>query len=223
MSQQINLYNPIFLKQEKYFSTKAIAQALVLVVIGLMAFYAFALVQTRSAEGLLAQTRAQVAKQRERFVAAAPKLTPATRSKVLEAELARAESEVKTRRGTLDALSTGELGNTTGFSEFLAALARQSTAGVWLTGIVIGESGRELRIDGRALRAELVPAYLKALNEEPVMRGRDVTEMKVAAKEAPPLVAKAPVPAGPARYVEFGLVAGIRGAPATPTTKAEAR
>jgi hypothetical protein len=32
--------------------------------------------------------------------------------------------------------------------------------------------------------------------------------MKVAAKEAPPAAAKAPAPAGPARYVEFALAAG---------------
>jgi hypothetical protein len=210
MSQQINLYNPIFLKQEKYFSTKAIGQAFALVVAGLAAFYAFALVQTRSAEGLLAQTRAQVTQQRARFVAVAPKFTPAARSKVLEAELVRVEMEVKTRRDTLNALSTGELGNTTGFSEFLAALARQTVQGVWLTGIVIGESGKDLRIDGRALRPELVPAYLKALNEEPVMRGREVTEMKVAAKDAPKADAKSASPAGPERYVEFGLTAGAR-------------
>ncbi len=210
MSQQINLYNPIFLKQEKYFSTKAIGQAFALVVAGLAAFYAFALVQTRSAESLLAQTRAQVAEQRGRFVAVAPKFTPASRSKVLEAELVRMEKEVKTRRDTLNALSTGELGNTTGFSEFLAALARQTVQGVWLTGIVIGESGKDLRIDGRAVRPELVPAYLKALNEEPVMRGREVTEMKVAAKDAPKPDAKSARPVGPERYVEFGLTAGAR-------------
>lgn len=210
MSQQINLYNPIFLKQEKYFSTKAIGQAFALVVAGLAAFYAFALVQTRSAEGLLAQTRAQVTQQRDRFVAVAPKFTPAARSKVLEAELVRVEKEVKTRRDTLNALSTGELGNTTGFSEFLAALARQTVQGVWLTGIVIGESGKDLRIDGRALRPELVPAYLKALNEEPVMRGREVTEMKVTAMDAPKSDAKSARPVGPERYVEFGLTAGAR-------------
>ena len=208
MSQQINLYNPIFLKQEKHFSAKAILQALGLVVIGVAGFYVFALIQTRSAEALLAQTREQVDKQRERFVAVAPQFTPAVRSKVLEAELLRVESEVKARRSTLDVLSTGELGNTKGFSEYLGALARQSVPGVWLTGIVIGESGRDLRIEGRALRPELVPAYLKSLNEEPVMRGREVTEMKVAAKEVPPAAAKAPSPAGPARYVEFGLAAG---------------
>jgi hypothetical protein len=210
MSQQINLYNPIFLKQEKYFSTKAIGQAFALVVAGLAAFYAFALVQTRSAEGLLAQTRAQVTQQRDRFVAVTPKFTPAARSKVLEAELVRVEKEVKTRRDTLNALSTGELGNTTGFSEFLAALARQTVQGVWLTGIVIGESGKDLRIDGRALRPELVPAYLKALNEEPVMRGREVTEMKVTAMDAPKSDAKSARPVGPERYVEFGLTAGAR-------------
>jgi hypothetical protein len=224
MSQQINLYNPIFLKQEKYFSAKAISQALGLVVIGLFAFYAFALLQTRNAESLLVETRSQVNAQRGRLVSLTPRFAPEARSKVLEAELARTETEAKTRRGTLEALSTGELGNTTGFSEFLAALARQAVSGVWLTGIAIGESGKDLRIDGRALSADLVPAYLKALNGEPMMRGREVTEMKVAAKEAARDGAKAAMPAtGPSRYVEFGLVAAVRGATPAPGAKGPPR
>lgn len=213
MSQQINLYNPIFLKQEKYFSSRAIAQALALVAVGLVALYAYALVQMRSAEALGAHTRAQVAAQRDRLVKITAKFSPESRSRVLEAEVARVEAEVKSRQATLAALSTGELGNTAGFSEYMAALGRQALPGVWLTGVSLGESGEDLRIQGRALRAELVPAYLKALNQEPMMRGRHVTEMKLAAKtiEGGP---DKPA-AGPARFIEFTLVArtGVAAAP----------
>ncbi|HYD55473.1 MAG TPA: PilN domain-containing protein [Burkholderiales bacterium] len=206
MSQQINLYNPIFLKQEKYFSSRAIAQALGLVIVGLAVLYVFALTQTRKAEALGAETRAQVAAQRDRLVKITPRFSPEARSKVLEAEAARLEAEVKTRRATLDALSTGELGNTSGFSEYMAALGRQAVEGVWITGVSIAESGGELHIQGRALRPELVPAYLQALNQEPMMRGRQVTEMKLAARQATPTEKPAP---RPSQYVEFSLAAKI--------------
>ena len=42
MSQQINLFNPIFLKQKKYFSVVTMLQALLLIVLGSMLFFAYA-------------------------------------------------------------------------------------------------------------------------------------------------------------------------------------
>jgi len=63
-----------------------------------------------------------------------------------------------------------------------------------------------------------VPAYLRALNREPMMRGRQVVEMKLAAKEARPAPGAAkPANAQPEQYVEFTLVAPLR--PAQPTAK----
>ena len=215
MSQQINLYNPIFLKQEKHFSARTIVQALALIVAGLGTFYVYALVQTRAAERVTREQRDQVASQREQLVKLGPKFSPEGRSKTLESEVARLEAEVKARQSVIAALSTGELGNTAGFSEFLAALGRQAVPGVWLTGLNIGESGNNLQVLGRALRPELVPAYLRALSNEPMMRGRRVIEMKLAAKTAapPPPPAQgetAKAPLGPQRFVEFTVSAPLR-------------
>ena len=212
MSQQINLYNPIFLKQEKHFSARTIAQGLGLIVAGLAAFYAYALVQTRAAESATREQRDQVAVQRAQLVKLGPQFSPEGRSKALEAEVARLEAEVKARQAVLAELSTGELGNTAGFSEFLAALGRRALPGVWLTGLSIGEAGNDLQVSGRALRPELVPAYLKALSEEPMMRGRRVTEMKLAGKvAAPPAPGGAANAApGPRRYIEFTVSAPLR-------------
>ena len=219
MSQQINLYNPLFLKQEKHFSARTMVQALGVIALGLAALYAYAFIETRAAERTAQQHREQLTAQRDQLVKLGAKLAPQGRSKALEAEIARLDPEVNARQATLAALGTGELGNTAGFSDFLAAFGRQALPGVWLTGISIGESGNELVVHGRALRAELVPAYLRALNGEPMMRGRRVTEMKLAAKAAPPAAsASAPKvrPAEPERYVEFTLSAPLRIAEAPP-------
>jgi hypothetical protein len=213
MSQQINLYNPIFLKQEKHFSARTMVQALALIAVGLSAFYAYALVQTRTAERLAREYGDQVARQRDQLVQLGPKLSPEGRSKALESEAARLEAEVKTRRTTLSAISTGELGNTTGFSEFLGAFSRQAIPGIWLTGLDIADSGNDLQVQGRALRPELVPTYLKALNSEPMMRGRRVTQMKLAAKSTAasgPANDGAGERTGPQRFVEFTVTAPLR-------------
>ena len=74
-------------------------------------------------------------------------------------------------------------------------------------------------LNGRVLYAELVPAYIRALNREAVMRGRSVTELRMTAREERDTAATAAPGANPAalaaasapsRYVEFSLTA-LRG------------
>ena len=227
MSQQINLYNPLFLKQERYFSARAMLQALGMIALGLSAFYAYALVQTLEAEGLTRDNQAQLAAQREQFVKLGGSLPPQGRSKQLESEIARLEAEVKSRQSVVAALHTGELGNTAGFSGYFAAFGRKAMPGVWLTGFSLGESGNDLQVRGRVLHPDLVPAYLRVLNDEPVMRGRQVTELKLSAKEPVAVGQSAAAPARsavPERFVEFSFTAPLRVAePAKPGAKPESK
>ncbi len=203
MSQQINLYNPLFLKQEKHFSSRTMMHGLAVIVAAIAVVFVVGLVQTHSADRLAAQYRDQLAREQTQVTSLIGQTSSATRSKALESEVAQLEAQVKLRQATLRALSTGELGNTAGFSEFLAALGRQSLSGVWLTGIRIDDAGNGLSLEGRALRAELLPAYLSRLNHEPMMRGRRVTEMKLTASAGRE-------PQGtPARFVEFSLAAPL--------------
>jgi Tfp pilus assembly protein PilN len=214
MTQQINLYDPKFRRQEKPFSSKSIGYALAAVVLGLGALSVYGAMGVRNAEQLAADSARQLATEREKLVQLGGKLGPQARSKALEVEVTRLEGEVKARQNVLSALGTGGLGNTEGFSEFMAALGRQTVPGVWLTAVKIGEEGNDLEVLGRALRPDLVPAYLRALNNEPMMRGRRVTEMKLAAKSSAPVAATpgvAPKPqAAPERFVEFTLTAPLR-------------
>ena len=48
MSQQINLFNPIFMKQRKYFSLLTMLQALGLIIAGSLVFYGYAIYQVAS-------------------------------------------------------------------------------------------------------------------------------------------------------------------------------
>jgi hypothetical protein len=207
MSQQINLYNPIFLKKEKHFSARTMLHALGVIALGLAALCGYAFYASQAAERTAQQYRDQVASQRNQLTQLVAQLSAQGRSKALEAEIKRVQGEIAAKAATLEVLGTGELGNTAGFSEFFAAFGRQALSGVWLTGITIGDSGNELHVNGRALQAELVPAYLSALNREEMMRGRRVTELKLAARSAgaTPGVAK-----GPEQFVEFAISAPLR-------------
>jgi hypothetical protein len=236
MAQQINLFNPIFLQQKKHFSAVTMLQALGLMLAGILVFYVYASFETRKLTRLADDSRKQLQVQGEQVVKYTREFSPQGRSKALEEELARAAAQLKQREDLMAMLRTGALGNTEGFARYLSALARQTMAGVWLTGMSIGGDEVDLQLGGRVLHADLVPAYVRALNHEEVMRGRRIAEMRLTAREerdpqptaapgaaapgaaapgatAPGATAKPP-PA-PLRYVEFSISA-VRGAPPPP-------
>lgn len=220
MSQQINLFNPLFMRREKYFSTRTMLQSLAMIALGLMAIYAYALWQSTDLRGLAAGYSGQLAAQRAQFVS----LSGQGRSKLLEAEVARLEADLRGRRGVLDVMQGGSgLGNTSGFSRFFAAFARHPMRGVWLTNFSVGDNGNVLNIRGRVLHPDLIPEYLKSLNKDEEMRGRLVTELKLVAKDESSARrgAAAGAAMGPLRFVEFNLSAPLRLADASkPATKA---
>ena len=232
MAQQINLYNPIFLQQKKHFSAVTMLQALGLLLFGILAFYGYALVESRTLTRVAADTHQQLQSQTEQVVRLTREFSPQGRSLLLEEEVARASVRLKQREELLATLRTGGLGNTAGFSRYLAALARQSVSGVWLTGFTIGGDEAELQLNGKVLYSDLVPAYIRALNREEVMRGRRIAEMRLTAreeKEAPGTAAPganpaAPKPpAAPLRYIEFSISAVRGSAPAAVETGADSK
>jgi hypothetical protein len=101
----------------------------------------------------------------------------------------------------------------------MRVFSRQTLQGVWLTGFDITAGGDELTIAGRALSADLVPAYLQRLNREAAIQGRQFGSMVInQAPEAPKLEQHAAdskqqvvraVPAAP--YLDFTLASNDPG------------
>ncbi len=209
MSQQINLYNPIFLKQKKHFSARTMLQSLAVIVAGALGFYAYAVYQTGVLRQSAVELEARTKQQREQLVKLGRDYSPQGKSRLLEEELARAEARLKSRVALMERLRSEKLGSTEGFAQFLEAFAKRPVAGVWLTGIRLGSEGESLlSVHGRALQAHLVPAYLQALSGEPVMQGRVVTELKLSASAGADAAkaGKAAESKAPAQYVEFSVL-----------------
>jgi Tfp pilus assembly protein PilN len=209
MSQQINLFNPIFLKQKKYFSAVAMVQALALVLIGslLVSGYTFYQVarlgkEAVATKGRLASTQAQLDSIKAQYA-------PAAKNAALQEQIRKMEVEVQSLQQLSDILQKSEFGNTKGYSDYLAAFSRQIGDGIWLTGLSLQGSGNEIALQGRALRPELVPGYITRLGREPVMQGKSFAslEMRVPQVEVP-AVKDQPRPVRqivPAAYIEFSL------------------
>ncbi len=171
MSQQINLFNPDFVPQRDLASAKyAVAGVGLAVVLAIASSTAVQWRQSRLAaqEHALAAQLNIVRAESEKLTAqlGARQVDPA-----LVQQLNATQAHIASRQRVMKWLNTEHLGNTSGVSEYFRALARQTLNGVWLTGFHLGGAGKTLRIEGRTLRGDLVPAYLNKLGTEESLKG----------------------------------------------------
>jgi Tfp pilus assembly protein PilN len=168
--QQINLYRPIFRKQEKKFSAVAMAQAGTALLLGIAGIYGifawqlgFARSDLRQAEKRHADVSAQLQSVTERF---------GGRVAQGQSEAETLEKEIAARRQILQAMSHGSLGNNNGYSEYFMALARQRVDGVWITNVAISGAGEEITLKGRAIDGVRVPQLVQRLSNERALAGK---------------------------------------------------
>jgi Tfp pilus assembly protein PilN len=195
MSQQINLYSPIFRKQSKVFSAVTMAQALALIVVVVGVFFWVISAQTSLLETRAADSTRQLQGELERLKAYGVREPAGERAKKLAERRKALEASLASQSEALKAFDAGALGRTQGYSELLRALARRSMEGVWLTRIEFAEGEGELSLSGRASRAELVPAYLERLRGEGALREHGFSRLEVTRPAKEP-------------YVEFTLASG---------------
>ncbi|MCP5149357.1 MAG: PilN domain-containing protein [Ectothiorhodospiraceae bacterium] len=171
MRQQVNLYQPVFRRERRVLSARALAQCLGLAAIALAAVQGFAWWQVEGLRGQVRQLEQQQVLATERLSAAQGRVPRRDPSPLLERERARLERVVAGRSRILETLRGGDVEPSSGFSEILAGLARQRVPGLWLTAVRIQSGGRRLEIRGAALRPELVPVLVQRLSSEPVFVG----------------------------------------------------
>lgn len=171
MSQQINLYQPIFRKEEKKFSTVAMLQSVGLVVIGVVALYAFTWWQTGALKNELKRVDQNHAAASKRLADATGKFGQRKGPSSLDSEIARLEAEIVAKQQIQEILQRGIFSNTQGFSEYFASFARQRVPGVWLTGFDITGAAEQMVLAGRTTNPELVPRYMQKLSSEKTLSG----------------------------------------------------
>ena len=198
MSQQINLFNPIFLKQKKYFSVVTMLQALGLIVLGSALFYAYAVYQVAQLSRQSEETTKRYAAEQARLVNFSNEFSLQRSGQMLEDELKQVEAQAKSQDAVLTTLKSGVIGNTEGYSEYMRAFARQSINGLWLTAFDIVGDGAQMSLSGAVVNPQLVPSYIQRLGKEKVMRGKTFStlQMQQPKKDGDRLVP---------RYVEFNL------------------
>ena len=175
----------------------AMLQALVLIVIGSALFYGYAAYQAKLLAKQSVETSKRNAAEQLKLMRYTAEFSPQQSRQMLEEELKIAEARAAAQHELIETLKSGAIGNTTGYSEYMQAFARQVISGLWLTGFNITGDATQLSMSGAVLSPELVPAYMQRLSQEKVMRGKTFASLQMQQPKAE---------GGKAvRYVEFTL------------------
>ena len=199
MSQQINLFNPIFMKQRKYFSLLTMLQALGMIVAGSLLFYGYAIYQVGELRKQSEESTKRYSAEQQRMVRFAAEFSPQQANRTLQDEVQRMEKQSTDQAELIETIKSGAVGNTTGYSEYMRAFSRQMVQGLWLTGFRVTGDAAQISLSGAVLNPELLPAYIQRLGKEGVMQGKAFSTLQMQQPKDGASQGAA------ARYVEFTL------------------
>jgi hypothetical protein len=206
MSQQINLFNPIFMKQRKYFSLLAMLQALGMIIAGSLIFYGYAIYQVDQLNLQLQENTKRYNDEQLRLARSVAEFSPQQSNQLLQDEVQRLEKQTAEQNEIIETLKSGAVGNTTGYSEYMRAFSRQVVQGLWLTGFKVTGDAAQISLSGGVLNPELLPAYIQRLGKERIMQGKTFSTLKMQQSRADEGAGTGQAPTSAARrYVEFTL------------------
>jgi Tfp pilus assembly protein PilN len=177
MSQQINLYNPAFRKQQTHFSLMTMLQSMAAVLAGSLLMYAYAVHQVSELEYQSAQGAKRLNVEQTALAGYSAGFSPQQANELLKNELSQLEKKALEASQLLELLRSGAVGNTAGYSEYMRAFSRQIVPGLWLTNFKV--SGTQLSLNGAVVTPELVPAYLQKLKNEAAMQGKSFSDLQM--------------------------------------------
>lgn len=179
MSQQVNLYQPIFRKQKIIFSARTILSItagllLLLVIWGLVVGQRINQLEDEYQRQVAAEQRAV-----EQLTELQRNRPPPTDTSALEADIETLRQRAQELRASVSSVQQHRPLSQTRLPERMDALARQVPRGLWLTRLTMTEPDRGLSIEGRALSSSLVPDYIDGLSSEPLIIGTGFKQVHV--------------------------------------------
>lgn len=185
MHQQVNFYQAEFRVREQIFSATTILMACGAVMLTMFITYVFATQKVSSIESELRIVVGQQSVAIERLEKLRPVIAAVSGEKTWSDRLDDATRSLEEKQLVLSLVQGSTLGDTQGFSRYLRSLARQDTDGLWLAQISLSALGDKTRLEGKALRAELVPVYLQSLAEEPPFAAQRFHQFQINGSEEP--------------------------------------
>lgn len=179
MSQQINLYQPIFRKEKIVFSAQTITWLSVGLIV-LLALWSLLVGQRISSlEAELERQRQAEQRAVEQVAELQSNMPPDEPDPELEARVTQLRDRKQGLQESLTALQRRLPAADVALRERLDALAAEVPEGLWLTRVTMSDRGESLQIDGNALEARLVPEWLARLSEVPEFSGTGFRQVRL--------------------------------------------
>lgn len=179
MTQQINLYLPEFRPRRDYISGLRVLQGAVVLLVVLVVLAVFNTVRQGDLQSELQLAQERLAAQTGITEELQQNLARRGSDPALVQELSEREDQLAQSREMLDFLRGTNLGNITGFSEFMKDLSRASFDGLWLTEFDLLQGGQHVRLQGIAQQSAMVPDFIGRLsNGRSPLRQRDFTRFQ---------------------------------------------
>ncbi len=179
MTQQINLFQPMFRRERQILRARALIQVLALSFLGIAGYVTLDRIRLFQLRTEMTELTARQLASAARFETTNAQIKPKVRSELLASELDHVEAELAASRRAADAIASGTLGNTKGFSSYLAGIAKQHVAGIWITGLAMQSGGTAIGIRGQALDPALVAVFLQQLASEPAFAGKQFSQLRL--------------------------------------------
>lgn len=167
MQQQINFYQADYRSVTENFATGSILIACGVIVLAMFLGYGFVMYKLPGIERELQIVNDQEKAAIVRLENLQSSLSVASGDTSWEERLEEARRSLRDQQLVLGLVRDSSLGDIQGFSHHLNSLARQDTDGLWLSYIRVSALGDNTVLEGQALRADMVPAYLQGLAKEP--------------------------------------------------------
>ena len=166
---------------------------------GSAVFYVYAAYQVKQLAKQSEEAGKRYASEQAKLDNYKSQFSPEQTRLLLENELRATEARVFAQQDIIDTLKSGAIGNTSGYSGYMRAFARQSMNGLWLTGFNIIGDAAQLSMSGAVLSDApgLIPAYVQKLGNEAVMHGKSFAALQIQQHMEKD--------GKPARYVDFTL------------------
>ena len=179
ITQQVNLFQPIFRKERKLLSFRVLWQGCAAVLVVLMMMYGWGMQQTLQIKAELVKQEKQQKVFTQQLLDVSAKLAGMKTDTAPQRVLANLERELVARQKVVDALTRVRDTYTQGVSTYLESFSRQAPKGVWLTGFTVLAGGEGLVIRGSSLKPEYVPAFLDQLSTESTLKGTQFALLQI--------------------------------------------
>ncbi len=179
MAQQINLCNPIFLTQKRYFSASTMALSLGVFVLlgGLLSAYWSWTLHTLSAgyQQSVSNNQREITQLQAAIQANRANAAPADAAQVRD--LQTRQTELQQRELLLLELKRGLLREGYGHAARLQLVARSIPPQAWVTGVLADDL--RLELSGYTLEPAALNSWVARLAESPLLEGQQLSVVKV--------------------------------------------